>query len=43
MNRTILIYNTKMCQNNADEMATIVDPDQIAPSGAVWSGFTMVA
>ena len=28
---------------DADEMANSADPDQSAPEGAVWSGFTLFA
>ena len=32
-----------MSPKDADEMANSVDPDQIAPPEAVWSGSTLVA
>ena len=32
-----------MRPKDADGMATIVDPDQTAPLGAVWSGSTLFA
>ena len=32
-----------MYQKNANGMANSVDPDQIAPLGAVWSGSTLFA
>ena len=32
-----------MCPNNADGMVNSEDPDQTAPLGAVWSGFTLFA
>ena len=32
-----------MSPNNADGMANSVDPDQIAPLGAVWSGSALFA
>ena len=32
-----------MSPNDADGMANIVDPDQTAPLGAVWSGSALFA
>ena len=32
-----------MSPKDADRMANSVDPDQTAPGGAVWSGFTLFA
>ena len=32
-----------MSPNDADRMANSVDPDQIAPLGAVWSGSALFA
>ena len=32
-----------MCQKDAAEKANSVDPNQTAPSGAVWSGSTLFA
>ena len=32
-----------MCPSNADSVANSVDPDQTAPLGPVWSGFTLFA
>ena len=32
-----------MCPENKDKMTNIVDPDQTAPKGAVWSGSTLFA
>ena len=32
-----------MSRNDADEMANSVDPDQIAPLGAVWCGSALFA
>ena len=32
-----------MCAKYADGTANAVDPDQIAPLGAVWSGSTLFA
>ena len=32
-----------MSPNDADGMANSVDPDQIAPPGAVWSGSALFA
>ena len=32
-----------MSSKDADKIANIVDPDQTAPLGAVWSGSTLLA
>ena len=37
------LYHKVMSPNNADGMANSVDPDQIAPLGAVWSGSALFA
>ena len=36
-------YDREMCPKDADRMANSVDPDQTAPSAAVWSGSTLFA
>ena len=38
---TMWLYHREMSPNETDGMANIVDPDQTAPLGAVWSGSTL--
>ena len=40
---TIWLYHRVMVPNDADGMANSVDPDQIAPLEAVWSGSALFA
>ena len=37
------LYHRVLSPNDADGMATSVDPDQTAPLGAVWSGSALFA
>ena len=36
-------FGAVTCSKAADDMANSVDPDQTAPSGAVWSGSALFA
>ena len=40
---TMWLYHTVTSANDADGMANSVDPDQIAPLRAIWSGSTLFA
>ena len=37
------LYHRVISENDADEMANSVDPDQTAPLGVVWSGSALFA
>ena len=42
-NETALFHNAVMSPKEVDGAANSVDPDQTAPSGAVWSGSALFA